>query len=49
MYKSLLDIKAPIKIDFKNLHPENASEGVPCMITSNDNVLTVLKTQKKYP
>ncbi len=47
-YKALLDFKAPVKIDFKNLHPENVSEGVPCMITSNDEVLTVLRTQKKY-
>jgi hypothetical protein len=43
-YKALLDFKAPVKIDFKNLHPENVSEGVPCMITSNDEVLTVLRT-----
>ena len=34
-FKELLDLKSPVKVDFKNLHPENATEGVPCMITSN--------------
>jgi len=47
-YKALLDYKSPVKIDFKNLHPENVSEGVPCMITTNDDVLTVLRSQKRY-
>lgn len=42
-YKALLDIKQSVKIDFKNLHPENATMDVPCLISSNDDVLTVLK------
>lgn len=44
-YKSLLDIKAPVKVDLKNLHPENVSEGVPCMISTNDEVFSVLRNQ----
>lgn len=36
-----------MKIDFKNLNPENVTEGVPCMITTNDEVFTVLRQQKK--
>lgn len=43
-YKSLLDIKASIKLDFKNLHPENATEGIPCIISTNDSVLTTLQS-----
>jgi hypothetical protein len=35
-------------MDFKNLNPENVSEGVPCMITTNDDVITILKMQKKH-
>lgn len=42
-YKSLLDIKAPVKVDLKNLHPENVSENVPCMISTNDEVFSVLR------
>ena len=42
-YKQLLDLKSHMKIDFKNLNPENVTEGVPCMITTNDDVFTVLR------
>lgn len=48
MYKQLLDLKTHIKVDFKNLHPENVSEGMACMITTNDEVFGVLKAQKKF-
>jgi DNA replication protein DnaC len=47
-YKQLLDLKSHLKIDFKNLNPENVTAGVPCMITTNDDVFTVLRGQKKY-
>jgi DNA replication protein DnaC len=47
-YKQLLDLKSHMKIDFKNLNPENVTAGVPCMITTNDDVFTVLRSQKKY-
>lgn len=47
-YKQLLDLKTHVKMDFKNLNPENVTEGVPCMITSNDDVITEMKLQKKY-
>lgn len=43
-YKCLLDIKTHVKINFKNLHPENVTEGVPCMITTNDDIFHVLNT-----
>lgn len=42
-YKALLDIKSHVKIDLKNLHPENVSEGVPCMISTNDEIFSVLR------
>jgi len=48
MYKQLLDLKTHVKVDFKNLNPENVSQSVPCMISTNDDVLSVLKTSKKY-
>ena len=47
-YKALLDLKCHVKIDFKNLNPENVTEGVPCMITTNDDIFTRLRTNKKY-
>lgn len=47
-YKQLLDLKTHMKINFKNMHPENVSEGVPCMMTTNDEVFSVLRSQKKY-
>jgi len=37
-----------MKIDFKNLNPENVTEGVPCMITTNDDIFSVLRTSKKF-
>lgn len=37
-----------MKIDFKNLNPENVTEGVPCMITTNDEVLTILGNTKRF-
>jgi len=47
-YKCLLDLKTHVKIDFKNLNPENVTQGVPSMITTNDEVLNVIHGQKKY-
>ena len=44
-YKSLLDIKSSVKLDFKNLHPENATAEMPCIITSNDDILSMLNAQ----
>lgn len=35
-------------MDFKNLHPENVTQGVPCMITTNDDLFTTLMAQRKY-
>jgi hypothetical protein len=47
-YKALLDLKTHVKIDFKNLHPENVSEGVPFMLTTNEEVFSTLRSQKKF-
>ena len=47
-FKQILDLKSHVKIDFKNLHPANATEGVPCMITTNDDVIGILKSQKRH-
>ena len=46
-YKALLDLKCHVKIDFKNLNPENVTEGVPCMITTNDDVISKLRGNKR--
>lgn len=43
-YKDLFDIKSQVKIDFKNMHPENVSKDVPIIISTNDDVLTVLNS-----
>lgn len=37
-YKALLDIKSPVKVDFKNLHPENVTQDMPCIISTNDDL-----------
>ena len=47
-YKQLLDIKSHVKIDFKNLNPENCTEGIPCMMSTNDDILSKLRSSKKY-
>jgi len=47
-YKQLLDLKTHVKLDFKNMHPENVTESMPCLITSNDEIFSCLKAQKKY-
>ena len=46
-YKALLDLKCHVKIDFKNLNPENVTEGVPCMITTNDDIISKLRGNKR--
>jgi hypothetical protein len=47
-YKQLLDIKSHVKIDFKNLNPENCTEGMPCMMSTNDDIFTKLRGGKKF-
>lgn len=45
-YKSLLDLKSHVKINFKGLKPENVTEGVPFMITSNNELIKDLRASK---
>lgn len=42
IYKQLLDIRQSVKIDFKNMHPDDATCDVPTILSTNDDVLTVL-------
>lgn len=46
-YKALLDLKCSMKLDFKNLNPENVTEGMPSMITTNDDIYSKLRGNKK--
>ena len=48
LYKQLLDLKTHVKLDFKNMHPENVTEGMPCIINTNDDIFKVMRKQKRY-
>jgi hypothetical protein len=43
LYKDLFDVKSSVKVDFKNIHPANVSQDVPIILSTNDDVLTVLR------
>jgi len=42
-FKQVFDIKSYVKINFKNMHPEDATENMPCIVATNDEVFTCLR------
>lgn len=42
-FKSILDVKQSVKMDFKNAHPVNATEGMVAVISTNDSVYQTIR------